>query len=269
MAPFVSQNRSNMTRTVLAAALLLCPAVVVAQADAPAPTPQDPQAAYDELARAFNKAIADWQDAAKAAIEAAQKTGAKVPAIATTPPTKEYIAKAQELAGQHAGKDAAVPFLAFILKNARTERNAVKKAVETLASDHAKSAAIGDVIPHLERGAQLGAKKPVMALLDDVVANHTDTECKAKALILRGTLRLQAATADAERKVAEKDLRDVATVTKDEDLLAQAKDALFEIEHLQIGCTAPEIEGVDTDGVAFKLSDYRGKVVLLDFWGFW
>jgi peroxiredoxin len=37
------------------------------------------------------------------------------------------------------------------------------------------------------------------------------------------------------------------------------------------GCTAavrpaPEIEGVDANGFAFKLSDYRGKVVLLDFW---
>ncbi len=35
------------------------------------------------------------------------------------------------------------------------------------------------------------------------------------------------------------------------------------------GTTAPEIEGVDLEGVHFKLSDYRGRVVLLDFWGFW
>ena len=32
---------------------------------------------------------------------------------------------------------------------------------------------------------------------------------------------------------------------------------------------APEIEGEDIDGVPFKLSDYRGKVVVLDFWGNW
>ncbi len=36
-----------------------------------------------------------------------------------------------------------------------------------------------------------------------------------------------------------------------------------------IGQVAPEIEGEDIDGVAFKLSDYRGKVVMLDFWGHW
>ena len=43
----------------------------------------------------------------------------------------------------------------------------------------------------------------------------------------------------------------------------------FKKERLQIGMTAPDIEGEDIDGVAFKLSDYRGKVVVLDFWGFW
>jgi AhpC/TSA family len=29
---------------------------------------------------------------------------------------------------------------------------------------------------------------------------------------------------------------------------------------------APEIDGEDLEGNHFKLSDYRGKVVLLDFW---
>lgn len=37
----------------------------------------------------------------------------------------------------------------------------------------------------------------------------------------------------------------------------------------QIGQKAPEIKGKDTEGKAFKLSDYRGKVVVLDFWGDW
>jgi hypothetical protein len=41
---------------------------------------------------------------------------------------------------------------------------------------------------------------------------------------------------------------------------------LFQIRNLAIGKTAPEIEGTDQDGQPFKLSDYRGKVVLLDFW---
>jgi thiol-disulfide isomerase/thioredoxin len=35
------------------------------------------------------------------------------------------------------------------------------------------------------------------------------------------------------------------------------------------GKVAPEITGEDIDGKAHKLSDYRGKVVVLNFWGSW
>ena len=38
---------------------------------------------------------------------------------------------------------------------------------------------------------------------------------------------------------------------------------------LEIGNQAPEIDGPDLDGQSFRLSDYRGKVVVLDFWGNW
>jgi hypothetical protein len=48
-----------------------------------------------------------------------------------------------------------------------------------------------------------------------------------------------------------------------------AEKALFRIRHLSIGRVAPEIEGEDIFGERFKLSDYRGKVVVLSFWGHW
>jgi len=35
---------------------------------------------------------------------------------------------------------------------------------------------------------------------------------------------------------------------------------------LSKGKTAQAIRGIDADGESFQLSDYRGKVVLLDFW---
>ena len=40
-------------------------------------------------------------------------------------------------------------------------------------------------------------------------------------------------------------------------------------EKLAIGKVAPEIIGKDVDGKEMKLSDYRGKIVVLDFWGDW
>ncbi len=242
-----------MSRTVLAATLLLfAPTLLSAQ--------QDPKAAYDDLAKAFNKAIAQWQEEA----QQAQQAGKKIPA----PPTKEFIGQAQELATSFAGKDEAVRFLAFIVKSASNERNAVKKAVETLATDHAKSKAIGEALPFLPNALRFGAQTQVMALLDQFATGNADTDCQAQARITRGALRLRSED-EAVRKQAEQDLREVAKLTKNEELLTQAKDALFEIEHLQVGCAAPEIAGVDVEGVPFKLGDYRGKVVLLDFWGFW
>lgn len=48
----------------------------------------------------------------------------------------------------------------------------------------------------------------------------------------------------------------------------RAKTELFTIQNLSVGKVAPEIEGEDQDGNSFKLSDYRGKVVLLDFWSY-
>ncbi len=46
----------------------------------------------------------------------------------------------------------------------------------------------------------------------------------------------------------------------------KARSELFEIQNLVVGKTPPDIEGADQDGRSFKLSEYRGRVVLLDFW---
>src|SRR5437867_4924270 len=45
-----------------------------------------------------------------------------------------------------------------------------------------------------------------------------------------------------------------------------AKPELSELRRLTIGKPAPEIEGEDLNGQPMKLSDYRGKVVVLTFW---
>lgn len=45
-----------------------------------------------------------------------------------------------------------------------------------------------------------------------------------------------------------------------------ARSELYEMRHLSVGRVAPDIEGPDQNGTQFKLSDYRGKVVLVYFW---
>jgi RNA polymerase sigma factor (sigma-70 family) len=57
-----------------------------------------------------------------------------------------------------------------------------------------------------------------------------------------------------------------AALTK---LAEDARAELNEIRNLAVGRPAPEIVGTDIDGRSFKLSDYRGKVVLITFWADW
>jgi thiol-disulfide isomerase/thioredoxin len=48
-----------------------------------------------------------------------------------------------------------------------------------------------------------------------------------------------------------------------------AERELFDLQNLRVGMVAPDIAGHDLDGTPFRLSDYRGKIVMLDFWGHW
>ena len=48
-----------------------------------------------------------------------------------------------------------------------------------------------------------------------------------------------------------------------------AGDKLHALRTVGVGMVAPEIEGTDVDGAPLRLSDYRGKVVMIVFWGTW
>jgi peroxiredoxin len=63
---------------------------------------------------------------------------------------------------------------------------------------------------------------------------------------------------------------DVPHMPRDPRTLGEiAAGELNEMRHLNVGQTAPEIEGDDVEGRRFKLSDFRGNVVLLVFSGEW
>jgi hypothetical protein len=90
---------------------------------------------------------------------------------------------------------------------------------------------------------------------------------KADSLASRDTM-----AADSMRKESEKLLEEAAgkyadvKTAFDGTVGRKARSELFDLRHLSVGKPAPEVKGVDQDGKHFKLSDYKGKVVLLDFW---
>jgi RNA polymerase sigma factor (sigma-70 family) len=103
------------------------------------------------------------------------------------------------------------------------------------------------------------ARRPEIAML---ATSYVEWLQKTGALALH-----QQAEAVFERVQA--DYGDIkylhGTVLEEETLAAVADRELIDIRTLRIGQTAPEITGEDIDGKPMTLSEYRGKVVLLDF----
>jgi hypothetical protein len=82
-------------------------------------------------------------------------------------------------------------------------------------------------------------------------------------------LDTDALTKQAEAMI-ERTAREFADVPYGKSTLGERAGAdLFEMHQLVVGKVAPDIEGEDLDGAKFNLADYRGKIVLLDFWGHW
>ena len=106
-----------------------------------------------------------------------------------------------------------------------------------------------------------------------MIAENPNADVQAQALLARANLVLESRSkdkpGDEARSGAIADVRAALSRAESETLKAQLTGIIFEQDHLQVGMASPEIEGKDLDGVDFKLSDYRGKVVLLDFWGYW
>lgn len=60
-----------------------------------------------------------------------------------------------------------------------------------------------------------------------------------------------------------------ATIPRIGNLAGYAAARIHELTYLEVGRTAQDIEAADVRGNDFKLSDYRGKTVVLFFWADW
>lgn len=183
----------------------------------------------------------------------------------------KYAGKFLALAEKNAKDPTAYDALIWIVTTAATAPEA-DKAADLIIKDHADR--IGTLGVRLARSPAAAAEK-----LLRVILNKSEDKDKAQATMnLANNLKAQAERAETEKKPnaeklsqqAEKYFEEVIQKHKDaEKLVEQAKGELFILRNLSIGKTAPEIEGEDIEGKKFKLSDYRGKVVVIDFWGHW
>ncbi len=74
---------------------------------------------------------------------------------------------------------------------------------------------------------------------------------------------------DEAREAAKADVDDLIAKNPESVPALKKNGPLFVKTRLQIGMKAPDILAKDLDGNDIRLSDYLGRVVVINFWGDW
>jgi hypothetical protein len=214
----------------------------------------------------------------------------------TYPSPDEYGKRMLEIAKANPKTAAARDALFWIAENMQNGE-AFNEAITTLAADFATDSSISNVLPRLSWNPQA---EPLYRAVAERNGDHrtqgTAVYSLADNLMQRGdaTAELEQAKAPATQiaamagKAPDGKVRSAADLNKEAEQLFQkvidkysdvtgargsiaerAKTQLFEMHNLAVGQPAPEIAGTTVDGKTMKLSEYKEKVVVLDFWGDW
>jgi|SRR4051812_27942716 tetratricopeptide (TPR) repeat protein len=254
---------SSWPRVLFAAACLAFPLSAACAAD-------EPEAASSKLtADSYEKINKDFNDAQQAFMKvyATAKDDAERQKLVEEkyPRPEKYADRYLAFARTHPDDPAAVEALGRVVSYSRSGEP-FKKALELLTTRYVASEKLTDVVPQLVYSGDPSARAALATITD-----------KSPHRAVKGAACYALAAYDMNRdNAAEAEKRFEEVIEKYGDLphyrgtLAEAAKAqLFEIRDLAIGKPAPDIEGEDVEGHKFKLSEYRGKVVVLDFWGDW
>jgi len=245
----------------------------------PPPPPQEaqaetPTARFARLEAAAQAAQEAWRERLSELRKAAADGGPPVPEEAWTSPLIEFVPSFAAGARDHAGTADAVPFLVWLASNAvhlpEPSGEVGKGALRELLSNHAAAPELAEVTMLLGRlGSYFGAEqaRELLARVEEATPSAT---VRGWAVYARLTPTLDGAAVDSEEFLAAKaELLAALEGVEDSWLKTEAGNKIEVRERFSIGMVAPDIQGVDLDGTAFRLSDYKGKVLFVDFWGDW
>lgn len=205
-----------------------------------------------------------------------------------------------DLARQYPRQPEAVVALTWVLRHFQRGPEA-EQALELLAANHAASEQLLDVFQRVGRNPSLNVGQLYRAALKSSKVPEIQahacmrlTEFLLRQLQLKEELGNDQAkikryeqfmskvivehvrSLDTDKVLAECEqlcqrvLRDFADLKTFQGRMGDiAKRNLFQIQHLSIGRRVDDIRGEDVAGKGMQLADYRGKVVVIDFWADW
>jgi thiol-disulfide isomerase/thioredoxin len=238
------------------------------------------QKKLDSLRNEFKKlqddVIQEYKDAKSP--EEAQKLIPKIQKNLLKLPREDYAKKALALSKtmqttDQGSFDALVFAMSMVSRG--NNKEIMKEAVDMIVKDHSKNPKMISVLGFI-------SSTPDGAFILEKIATKTDDRNLAGLAWYAITENLQKEAGDVGPKQAEelnkrtemiyeKLAKDYADVSMGRGTIGDTiKAALFELQNLSVGKVAPEVLCLNIDGdKEDKLSNYKGKVVVLDIWATW
>jgi hypothetical protein len=199
-----------------------------------------------ELQAGYDQALATWKGQYEAAPVRERK------ALRTSHPVHAYWGRFEALA--NGGQGRAYLWLIDRVKDRGLKRDqkgpVLGELYDALLKNSADAPWLDEAVGRIGRHARYLGEERVEAWLSS--ASQTAKSSMARALATVKLALLLSESSDEGRKARGEKLLDT-----------------FERNNVLEGATALDFKAKTVDGHEFKLSDYRGKVVLVDFYGFW
>lgn len=186
---------------------------------------------------------------------------------------KNFLPKYRDLALRSQGTSVELSALRRVIDVGQRDKNGrvvVEEAMARVLETKLDLPDVEDICVSVRFLTWLIPEKGVLDWLGQVAAKSPIPDAKAAALFHAASIETEYRSPDPKKRerllAIYKRVRDEHASTTYAELAA---GYIFDLEHLQVGMTAPDFAAQDEKGASFKLSDYRGKTVLLFFWGGW
>jgi hypothetical protein len=215
---------------------------------------------FHRLTAAFRKEYREFRQRCHDA-----SAGQKLADAFSRDPRPVYCDRVLALAGEFPTDPVAEEAVVWVFRNAASSDTKDLSAAAKIASQrYLKSSKMVEIIP-------------VLRFCED--ANSLDLLRSLSKSSPHARVRTFASLMYAE-KITDKDPEQARSLLKailkekEKGLLPArietvAASDLFDLEHLAIGMAAPVMAGEDSEGRKIALSDFKGKVVLISFFGDW